>query len=45
MKKKGFMMPPKKLPKLLLRTLLDALILFLGSLTKENDPWEDRKKY
>ncbi len=38
-------MPRKKLPKLLLRTLLDALILFLGSLTKENDPWEDRKKY
>ena len=46
MKKKGsLLMPPKKIPKLLFRALLDAVILFLGSLTKDDDSWEKRKKY
>ena len=45
MKKKGFMMPPKKIPKLLFRALIDSLILLLGSLTKDDDLWEKRKRY
>ena len=46
MKKRGdLIMPPKKIPKLLFRALLDAVILFLGSLSKDDDPWEKWKKY
>ena len=46
MKKRGdLLMPPKKIPKLLFRALIDSLILLLGSLTKDDDLWEKRKRY
>lgn len=46
MKKRGdLLMPPKKIPKLLFRALIDSLILLLGSLTKDDDFWEKRKRY
>lgn len=47
MKKRGdLLMSPKKIPKLMFRMLIDAVILLLGNLVKEDsDPWESRKKY
>ena len=44
-RKDDFVMLPKKIPKLLFRALLDAVILLLDSLSKDDDPWEKRKKY
>lgn len=44
-KRDDLLMPPKKLPKLMFRMLIDAVILLLGNLVKEDtDPWEKRKK-
>ena len=44
-KRSDLIMPPKKIPKLLFRAFLDAVILFLDNLGKEKDPFEKQKKY